>query len=146
LYVAGINNYTTARIGRIAGGCNAASLTVLNPTVGISFAAGIAVDTLGRIAIVDSHGFSGSPLIDVFAPPRRGSQKLKLLAQATLNDSGVVSSFALNRDATLLYTAEPHYSLEYPYPGGGSAIGQLVPPPSGGDLIEGVAVTPAELP
>ena len=45
-----------------------------------------------------------------------------------------------------LYTAEPHYSLEYAYPGGGYLEAQLTPPPSSGNLIEGVAVTPAEQP
>jgi DNA-binding beta-propeller fold protein YncE len=146
LYVAGVENYTTAMIGAIAGGCHANSLKILQPSVSIAFAAGIQVDPQGRIAIVNSLGFSGAPQIDVFAPAKRGSRNLKLLSQNELLDSSVVSSFALSKDGAYLFTAEPHYSLAYPYPTGGSSIAQFVPPPSGGDLIEGVAVTPAELP
>jgi hypothetical protein len=146
LYVAGVSNYTTVEVGAIHGGCNAKSLKLLKPSVAINFPSGVQVDPMGRVAILDSNGFSGAPSIDVFAPPKRGSTMLKLLTQSTLNDSGVVVSFALNKGATTMFTAEPHYSLEYPYPGGGTAIGQFTPPPSGGDLIEGVAVTPAELP
>jgi hypothetical protein len=145
LYVAGVNNYTTARIGVIAGGCKATSLNVLSPTTTIHFVAGVQVDLQGHIAVVDSQGFSGLPSIDVFAPPRHGSRLLNLLSHATLNSSTIVSSFALTKDGTHLYTAEPHYSLEYSYPSGGTALEQLSPP-GGGDLIEGVAVTPAELP
>jgi hypothetical protein len=145
LYVGGVNNYTTARIGRITGGCSATALSVLQPSTSISFVAGVQVDTLGRVAIIDSQGFSGAPSIDVFAPPKPGSTKLKLLSQAPLNDSSVVSSFALRKDEKELYTAEPHYSLEYPYPGGGNAMAQFTPP-GGGDLVEGVAVSPAESP
>ena len=68
------------------------------------------------------------------------------MTQGTLSDTGVVIDFALNKAGTELFTAEPHYSLEYQYPDGGYAIAQFSPPPSGGDVIEGVAVTPAELP
>jgi hypothetical protein len=146
LYVAGVNNYTATEVGAIHGGCSAKSLKLLKPSVAITFPSGVQVDPMGHIAIVDSRGFSGAPSIDVFAPPKRGSTTLKLLTLSTLNDSGVVVSFALNKDATAMFTAEPHYSLEYLYPGGGNAIGQFTPPSSGGDLIEGVAVTPAELP
>lgn len=146
LYVAGVNNYTTAEIGVVRAGCSATALTVLKPTIAISFVAGVQVDTKGRVAIIDSRGFSGAPTVDVFAPARIGSHKLKLLTQGVLDDTGVVSSFALTRDGTRLFTAEPHYSLLYSYPGGGTEMGQLTPPPSGGDLIEGVAVTPAEVP
>lgn len=82
----------------------------------------------------------------MFAAPKFGSRQLKLVTQGALDDTGIVSSFALTKDGTRLFTAEPHYSLEYAYPNGGTEIGQLTPPPSGGDLIEEVAVTPAELP
>lgn len=146
LYVAGVENYATAAIGEIAGGCHATSLKILIPSVSIAFASGIQVDPHGRIAILNSLGFSGAPQIDVFAPPKRGSRNLRLLSQNELQDSSIVSSFALSKDGAYLFTAEPHYSLEYPYPGGGASTGQFVPPPSGGDLIEGVAVTPAALP
>ena len=70
--------------------------------------------------------------------------RLKLLSQQTLHDSAVVTSFALTEDGTHIYTAEPHGSLEYAYPRVVSR-GRLQPP-SGGDLIEGVALTPAEVP
>jgi hypothetical protein len=145
LYVGGVNNYATARIERITGGCSATSLSVLQPSTSISFVGGVQVDTLGRLAIIDSRGFSGAPSLDVFAPPKPASTKLKLLSQAPLNNSSVVSSFALRNDDKELYTAEPHYSLEYPYPGGGNTMAQFKPP-GGGDLIEGVAVDPAESP
>lgn len=146
LYVAGVNHYTTTEIGSVAGECAASALRSLRPSVTIAFPAGIQVDPTGRIAVIDSIGFSGAPRIDIFAPPKRASRQLLLVEQATLADSGVVVSFALNKDGTELYTAEPHYSLEYPYPGAGNEIGEFLPPPSGGDLIEGVAVTPAEVP
>lgn len=142
LYVAGLENYTTAEIGEIPGGCDAATLTVLEPSTGIAFAAGVQVDPSGHIAVIDSQGFSGAAAIDVFAAPKRGSHKLELLSANSLQDTGVVSSFALTKDGAFLYTAEPHYSLEYQYPSGGSSVDKLVPPPSGGNLIEGVAVTP----
>ncbi len=146
LYVAGINDYTTTKIGAIAGECNAGHLTVLNPNVAISFPGGIEVDPRGRIAVISSGSFSSAAQLDVFAPPRSGSPKLKLVAGGTLSNSGVVLSFSLNKAGTALFTAEPHYSLEYAYPSGGEALAQLSPPPSGGDVIEGVAVTPAEIP
>lgn len=146
LYVGGVEDYSIARVGAIAGGCQARSLRLLKPSVSIAFVAGIQVDPQGRIAIVNSLGFSGAPQIDVFAPPKHGSRSLKLLSQNKLLDSSIVSSFALSKDGATLFTAEAHYSLEYRYPEGGSSIGQFVPPPSGGDLIEGVAVTPAALP
>lgn len=146
LYVAGVNNYTTSRIGAIPGECSAKTLTVLQPNATVNFAAGVQIDPSGKVAVIDSNGFSGLPNIDVFAPPQPGSRILRLLSQYPLLDSSVVVTFALTKDGTKLYTAEPHYSLVYTYPFGGYALGQLSPPPSGGDLIEGVALTPAEIP
>lgn len=145
LYIAGVSDYTTAE-GLIRGGCAAVSLKGLEPTVAIDFPAGIQIDKDGRVVIIDSRGFSGAPGLDLFAPPKSGSLKLKLIAQNFLDDGGVVSSFALNKANTALFTAEPHYSLEYPYPNGGTEIGQFTPGSNGGDFIEGVAVTPASVP
>jgi sugar lactone lactonase YvrE len=145
LYIAGENAYKTSRIGAILGGCSATSLTILNPGSTIGFPEGVQVDKNGHIAVGDSHGFGQAPSIDVYDPPKAGSHRLTLISQVALSDSGPVSSFAFTKDGTTLYTAEPHYSLEYAYPGGGYSIGELIPPGSG-DLIEGVAVTPAESP
>lgn len=146
LYVAGVNDYTTTEIGSVASECAASTLRSLRPNVTIAFPAGIQVDPTGRIAVVESNGFSGAARIDIFAPPKRASRQLLLLEQGMLAETGVVVSFALNKDGTELYTAEPHYSLEYPYPKAGNEIREFFPPPSGGDLIEGVAVTPAAVP
>jgi hypothetical protein len=118
-------------------------LALLKPSAPIHFAAGVQVDRQGRVAIVDSGAPTAPTTIDVFAVSKRHSHRLKLLSQAELDDSGVVSSFALTKDGAHLFTAEPHDSLEYAYPQGGSAQAQLSPP-TGGNLIEGVAVTPAE--
>ncbi len=145
LYVTGENDYTTARIGQITGGCAASSLEILKPNVTLTFPGGIQVDRQGRIALVDSHGFSGPPYLDVFLPPKKHSRVLAIDTQASLSDSMIVVSFALSHDGTTLYTAEPHDSIEYPYPHAGFSIGQIAPP-GGGDVIEGVAVTPAEIP
>lgn len=146
LYVDGVNGYTTSIVGVIAGECKATRLAKLEPTTSIHFAAGLQVDTNGNIAIVDSGGPTRGTSIDVFAPPESKSRRLKLLSQQPLLDSTVVVSFALTKDGRHLYTAEPHYSLEYSYPAGGYLEQQLAPPPSGGDLIEGVALVPAEVP
>ena len=146
LYVDGVNAYTTSRIGVVIGECSATTLTALKPNTSVHFAAGLQVDVDGNIAVVDSGGPTGLTTIDVFAPPKAGSKKLILFSQQPLLDSTVVASFALTKDGKHLYTAEPHYSLEYGYPYGGYLEEQLAPPPSGGDLIEGVTVTPAEVP
>ncbi|HLX26486.1 MAG TPA: hypothetical protein VKR05_05790, partial [Candidatus Cybelea sp.] len=103
------------------------------------------VDPNGNVAIINGFGNSGAPSIDVFTPPADGSRRLKIRSQQPLLDSGTISSFALTKDGSTLYTAEPHYSLAYGYPNGGYAEAQLGPP-SAGDLIEGVAVVPAEVP
>ncbi len=145
LYVAGINAYTTAKLGVVTGECSATKLEALRPSVSINFPAGVQVDPRGNVATIDSGGPTRGTTLDVFAPPRQRSVRLKLLSQQTLHDSAVVTSFALTEDGTHIYTAEPHGSLEYAYPQGGYAEGQLSPP-SGGDLIEGVALTPAEVP
>jgi len=144
LYVVADLNYTKVVIGSISGECNATSLTVLKPNVKIVWAAGIQVDTSNNVVIINGFGNSGIPTIDVFRSVAN-SRKLKVLSQQPLLDSGTVVSFALSKDGSTLYTAEPHYSLEYAYPNGGYAEGQLSPP-SGGDLIEGVAVVPAAVP
>jgi hypothetical protein len=146
LYVAGVDHYTTAVVGVVAGGCAATSLKVLKPNVAVNFVSGIQVDKSGRVAILDSQGAYGTPRLDLFAAPKPGSSKLKLIVQNFLNDSGVVVSFALSKDNTKLFTAEPHYSLEYNYPNAGFEIGVFSPGSNGGDLIEGVAVTPASVP
>lgn len=145
LYVAGVNDYTTTGIGRITGECAAASLTLLRSGIPIHFAAGVEVDRHGDIAIVDSGGPTQGTTVDVFAAPTGESKKLALLSKNALNDSSVVSSFVLTKSGAEFYTAEPHGSNEYAYPAGGYAEGELSPP-SGGNLIEGVAVTPAEVP
>ena len=144
LYVAGVNNYITSRLGVIAGECGAKKLAALHPSTAIHFAAGVQVDTKGNIATVDSGGPTRGTTIDVFAAPKPGSRRLQLVSQQPLDDSSVVASFALTRDGTHLYTAEPQVSNEYEYPQGGYSQGQLIPP--GADLIEGVALTPAEVP
>jgi DNA-binding beta-propeller fold protein YncE len=145
LYVAGLNvSYETSRLGQISGGCGAKRLMILRPNTKIFFAAGVAVDPKGNIATVDSGGPDHPTSIDVFAAPKPGSLKLMLLSQNPLGDSSVVASFALTKDGSKLYTAEPRVSLEYAYPQGGSSLGELSPYRA--DLIEGVAVTPAETP
>lgn len=144
LYVTAIINYSKVVIARISGECNANSVTVLKPNTKIVWAAGIQVDSNGHVVILNGFGNSGIPSIDVFKA-RANSRKLKLLSQNGLLDSGTLSSFALTKDGSTLYTAEPHDSLEYAYPQGGYSEGQLSPP-SGGDLIEGVAVVPAAVP
>lgn len=144
LYFTAVLNYSTVVIARISGECNATSLTVLKPNADIIWAAGIQVDTHNHVVILDGFGNSGPPSIDVFAAVP-DTRKLKLLTTAPLLDSGTISSFALTKDGSTLYTAEPHYSLAYGYPNGGYAEAQLSPP-SAGDLIEGVAVVPAAAP
>jgi hypothetical protein len=144
LYLTGVEAYSVSRIGMISGECKATTLTVLKPSIAISYAAGVQVDPNGNVAILDSYFFSGPPAIEVYSPPKPGSRKLKLLSQEFLDDSGIVVSFTLTKDGQALYTAEPHYSLKYRYPGGGYPIDQLVPPPSASDLDEGIAVTPSE--
>lgn len=146
LYFTAVINYTTVVIARISGECKATSLALLKPTAKIVWAAGIQVDPAGNVAIINGFGNSGPPSIDVFSPPPSGSHRLKIRSQQPLLDSGTISSFALTENGSTLYTAEPHYSLAYGYPNGGYAEAQLRPPPSGGDLIEGVAVVPAEVP
>lgn len=146
LYFSAVIDYATVVIARISGGCAATSLVVLKPNAKIAWAAGIQVDPAGNVAIINGFGNSGPPSIDVFSPPARGSHQLKIRSQQPLLDSGTISSFALTENGSTLYTAEPHYSLAYGYPNGGYAEAQLTPPPSGGDLIEGVAVVPAEVP
>ena len=144
LYFTAVLNYSKVVIARISGECNATSLTVLKPNATIVWAAGIQVDPNDHVVILNGFGNSGAPSIDVFkASPK--SRKLKLLSQEPLLDSGTLSSFALTKDGSTLYTAEPHYSLAYAYPQGGYAEAELSPP-SGGDLIEGVAVVPADVP
>jgi hypothetical protein len=144
LYFTAVLNYTKVVIARISGECNATSVTVLKPNAQIVWAAGIQVDPNGNVAILNGFGNSGLPSIDVFkASP--SSRKLELLSDQPLLDSGTISSFALTKDGSTLYTAEPHYSLAYAYPQGGYLEEQLSPP-SGGDLIEGVAVVPAAVP
>jgi NHL repeat-containing protein len=144
LYFTAVKNYSSTLIARVSGECRASSVTVLKPSSKIVWAAGIQADTHNHIVILNGFGISGAPTIDVFkASPT--SRKLKLLSAQPLLDSGTVSSFALTKDGSTLYTAEPHYSLAYAYPNGGYAEGQLSPP-SVGDLIEGVAVVPAEVP
>jgi hypothetical protein len=144
VYFAASVNYTKVAIARISGECNATSLTVLKPNTQIVWAAGIQVDTNDNVVIVNGFGISGAPTVDVFqAVP--SSRKLKLLSQSPLSDSGTIVSFALTKDGSTLYTAEPHYSLAYAYPQGGYAEAELSPP-SGGDLIEGVAVVPPAVP
>ncbi len=144
LYFAASLNYTSVVIARIGGECNARSVIVLKPNVQIVWAAGIQVDTNNNIAIINGFGNSGAPTIDIFqAVP--SSRKLKELSAQPLLDSGTIVSFALTQDGSTLYTAEPHYSLAYGYPNGGYAEAQISPP-SGGDLIEGVAVVPAAVP
>jgi hypothetical protein len=147
LYVAGLDNvYTTSRLGVINGECNATKLQVLRATAKIHFAAGVQIDAQGNVATVDSGGFSRGTTIDVFAPPKHGSARLNLISQNELADSSVVLNFALTKDGMYLYTAEPHYSLEYAYPQAGYTKGRLTPPPSGGNVIAGVAIVPPEIP
>jgi len=145
LYFTAVLNYSKVVIARVSGECNATSLTVLKANSDIVWAAGVQVDPNDNVVILNGFGNSGAPSIDVFKAAS-GSRKLKLLTQAPLLDSGTISSFALTKDGGTLYTAEPHYSLAYAYPQGGYLEAQLTPPPSGGDLIEGVAVVPAEVP
>lgn len=145
LYFTAVLDYSKVVIARVSGECNAASVMVLKPNIEIVWAAGIQVDPAGNVAIVNGFGNSGPPSIDVFTAPSDGSRRLKMRSQQPLLDSGTISSFALTKDGSTLYTAEPHYSLAYGYPNGGYAEAQLTPP-SGGDLIEGVAVVPAEVP
>ncbi len=145
LYVAGLNEiYTRAHLGAVSGECSATKMIRLQPTTKLHFAAGVAVDPSGNIATIDAGDPSRGAVLDVFSPPSPGSRTLKLLSQNALAATGVVSSFALTKDGTALYTAEPRDSLEYAYPGGGNPLGELNPPRA--DAIEGVAVTPAEVP
>lgn len=144
LYFTAVLNYSKVVLARISGECNATAVNVLKTSAQIVWAAGIQVDPNNNVVIVNGFGNSGIPSIDVFKA-FRNSRKLKLLSQAPLLDSGTISSFALTKDGSTLYTAEPHYSLAYGYPNGGYAEAELTPP-SGGDLIEGVAVVPAEVP
>lgn len=107
LYVAGENDYTTSRIGEVAGGCGATTLSLLKPSDSVTFAAGVQVDRSGNIAIVDSRGFSGSPLLKVYAPPKDRSEKITLLTQSSLVDSSIVVSFAFRKDGRPTRAAAP---------------------------------------
>lgn len=145
LYIAGLDKiYTRAHLASIGGECHATKLLRLQSTTKIHFAAGVAVDRTGNIVTIDAGDLSRGAALDVFAPPQPGSRTLELVSQNALLDTSVVSSFALTKDGSALYTAEPRDSLEYAYPQGGYALGELDPPHA--DLIEGVAVTPAEVP